>query len=704
MQAVLRTTASYLGEQLVLQKDRLFLWSPVAFGLGIGLYFSLKIEPPFVLGMGLFAIGLGLAILTFPRHDETMRRFTAWLAAMSFLLVAGGFWAAQIEAVLSHTPMLAKEITYADIEGTVDSIEAVEEGGSRIVLSDLVIEDFQPEQTPRHVQLKLRKDGGLVPGQRIQVLAGLNPAGAPAIPGAFDFQRYSYFSGIPVFGFVYKPPVIVSEAEQNGWDLFWERARLKIIAEINRYMGPREAPMAVALIVGKRQAITEADDEAMRNSGLTHLISISGLHIGLVSALVFFLSRFVMSLIPAFALRHPIKKYAAVLAILAAFFYTVLAGAPVPTQRSMLMTSVIFFAIILDRSPVSMRVLVFAALIVLVLSPSSLLSASFQMSFAAVTGLVAFYEHYSPQISKFYRDSGFFRRAAIYFLGVCMTTLIAGSVTEPFGLYHFQQYSRYGLLANALAVPLSSFMIMPAALFGVILMPLNLSSVPFYVMGKGIEWLYDIAYWVAALPGAVLYTPLWPASALILVVLSGLVLVLWKGHLKFMAALFFLCAGWNVYQIKQPDIVISSDSVLKAYYDEHDTLHVSNLNKDKYILEKWEGMYGQPQGSADKWPREGSLNGMACDGAACRLKLKGKNVSFLSDNYSLSAECEWADILVSDQFIKGDCVAPVVVDKGDVLDEGSHAFFIEEGGQVRVERDLPRRGDRPWVARRKKSD
>jgi competence protein ComEC len=134
----------------------------------------------------------------------------------------------------------------------------------------------------------------------------------------------------------------------------------------------------------------------MRDSGLAHLLSISGLHIGLAAGLFFFGLRFGLAFIPAIALRYPVKKWAAVLAIAAALLYAGLAGWTTPTQRSVIMAGIAFLAIILDRSPISLQLVAWAAFLVLLFQPDSLLGASFQMSFAAVFALVVVFERLGP--------------------------------------------------------------------------------------------------------------------------------------------------------------------------------------------------------------------------------------------------------------------------------------------------------------------
>jgi competence protein ComEC len=478
--------------------------------------------------------------------------------------------------------------------------------------------------------------------------------------------------------------------------------RISLGALIKQDVAVHEAGMAEALITGKRMGITEEDNEAMRNSGLAHLISISGLHIGLVAGILFFFSRLIMVCIPGFGLRHPVKKYSALIALAGTLFYTLLCGAPIPTIRAMLMTGIVLVAVIMDRWAISMRLVVFAALVVLVTAPENLLSASFQMSFGAVAALVAFYEHYRPWISNLYSDAGFIKKIALYFLGVSATTLIAGTATEPFALYHFQQYALYGLLANFIAVPLTGFVIMPAAVLALCLAPFGLAAWPFWAMEQGIAGMLWVAHWVAGMQGAVFYVPSWPLAALLLIVFAALFVMFWRGNIKWaIAGPMVLASVLLILLTKQPDIMVSSSYDLISFRTKDGGMSVSTRAKDKFTLESWERLAGQADEKASRWHREGEENGLSCDEAGCRVELKGKKVAFTLDAYNLKEDCAWADIVMSPEPAKG-CKAAVVVDRFDAWQNGAHAVWIHKNGNVTVKDVNEERGTRPWTVSNKR--
>lgn len=679
-------------EELLRQRDQLFLWSPVFLAFGIGLYFSLPAEPPFIIGAFALMILVSITALLYPARHHC---YALWLPIAAIGLIATGFFASQLRTAIVMTPMLEKKLGPVDVIGTIKRIEYLDAGeGARLVLSSLEIEDLQAEQTPRIVRLKVRDPEGFQVGQRIQALAQLHPPSGPAVPGGFDFQRHSFFQSIGAVGFIYSKPEILEEAHRLWAFEAIEHLRQSITQHVLLTDFEQSKAVIAALMVGSRKAISEEDNEAMRDSGLAHMLAISGLHVGLVAGLLFFFMRAGMALFERFALHHPIKKYAAFIALIGAVFYMLLAGATVPTQRAVLMTGVVLIAVLIGRTAISMRLVAFAAMVVLLLSPEALLSVSFQLSFAAVIALVFAYDCVRDRWSRWVSHAGISRKIALYFLGVCMTSIVAEIAVSPFTLFHFQQMTIYGLLANMVAMPLLAFVIMPAAVGALLLMPLGL-DIPFlWVMDFGIRAILETAHFVSDLPGALILTPSLPSSALALFGLGFIGFVLWRGWAR---VLFLLLPALSLLQVlhhNQYDIYISSDHKLISYYKNKE-LNISSIRSGKFTREIWERASGVGEGASQKWPKESR----DCGEQGCYVRLKGQRVAFSYKAYTHPQDCAWADILVAFEPVQlENCAAPVVIDKFDTWEYGAHAVKIEEGtGAIHVHRTADARGKRPWV-------
>ncbi|MCB1562343.1 MAG: ComEC family competence protein [Alphaproteobacteria bacterium] len=627
-----------------------------------------------------------------------LRRKTR-LALMLVLFPCLGFTGAQWRTFTVQTPVLAHKIGPVEIEGRIEAIEDLGHGaGARLVLRDIRIEGFEASDTPVKVRLKVRGGASLRIGQRVEALVALNPPSGPVMPGGFDFRRYMYFKQIGGIGFSYREPVVVEGAPSTiGVYDYVEHIRRNVAAAIEESLKEPQAGIAMALIVGRRGAVSDEDMEAVRAAGLAHMLAISGLHIGLFSGVVFFVIRFLMALVPSWGLQRPIKKYAAGCAIAAAFAYMLLAGANIPAQRAMMMTGIVFLAVILDRSPLSLRLVAFAASVVLLLFPESLLSASFQMSFAAVSALILFYNATAEFWGRMHRKAGFTRKAALYFLGVCTTTMIASIATAPFALFHFQQFALYSLLANFIAVPILAFAVMPAAVLALFAMLFGLESFPLHLMGLGIEAILDTAHNVAALPHGVLRVGAWPLPALGLLTSGAFVFGVWNGWFRGVGLIPIIGVCILIYYHKQPDILISSDFSLVAYKDQDGSLYISNRRKNAFVRENWEQAYGLEAGEAISWPREGREGDIICGEDGCRLTLKGYHISYIYTESSFAEECMSADLILSPGPLRQVCPSGAfVIDRFDVRKNGSYAIFLEAGG-MHMENTASLLGRRPWV-------
>jgi len=682
------------------QRDRLLLWVPVLFGAGIGLYFTLTFEPP----LWLFIVTpLGVAVAFWIRRAG-YHRPAAWVLAAA--IIAAGFMAAQWRTQDVATPMLQKRIGPVALTGQVAVLETFTDGW-RVTLADPHISGLQRHLTPKRVRLRLRGDQPRVlPGDWIQARAILSPPSPPAMPGAFDFQRHAYFQSVGGVGFALGAIQVTARAGISGTISpanALARLRGHITERILEALPPETGAVAAALITGARHAIPEADLQAMRDSGLAHLLSISGLHIGLVAGLLFAAIRAATALVPALVLRHPTKKWAAVVALIGAFGYALIAGATLPTQRAFLMLAVALVGVLLDRRGLSLRSVAWAALVVLAVQPESLLSASFQMSFAAVTMLIAAYEAYARRRSGFSSRQGrsWVRRltgwAGLYIAGVLLTTFIAGAATAPFAIFHFNRVADYGLIANLTAVPLTALWVMPWAIVGMVLMPLGGEALGLIPMGWGIEGVITVARTVAGWPGAVTLLPAMPDWGLMLTVLGGLWLAIWKGRFRLYGlggvVTGMLALAWT----QPPDILIDGQGQILALRDTDNRLALSSGRRAAFERDIWLRRLASER-KPEVWPASGrALAGrLNCDAAGCLYRKGDIDVALVRHERALAEDCWQADLVIAPIPVRGRCPAPVVIDRFDLWRYGAHAIWLEQG-RVKVKTVNAMRGHRPWT-------
>ncbi|HIJ38643.1 MAG TPA: DUF4131 domain-containing protein, partial [Rhodospirillaceae bacterium] len=464
---------------LAAEQDRLILWVPVLFGSGIAAYFGLPCEPPVWLG-AFMAIGLGLAAMGWRSRPLLLS------LAIGGLVVCLGFSCASLRTWQQSAPVLSESTGVVLIEGRIHDVEP-QEDGQRVVIEDLAKLNLPGASlTPRRIRLHLAADLDVHVGQHIRVPVVLMPPPAPAEPGGYDFSRQAWFLGLGAVGYAVAP-VHLSEAEGEpglieGMRLYLADQRRaltrRIVTAIDQAeIGPAVGWVAAALITGERGPVAPALLQAYRDAGLAHILVIAGMHLSMVTGLAFVGLRGLFAAIPALALRYSIKKWTALGALFIALGYLVISGGPVPTQRAFMMNALVLIAVLCDRQAMSLRSITWAALLILFLEPEALLGASFQLSFAAVYGLISGYECLSPKLARWHQGRPSLWRSILrYALGILATTQIAGTATAFYTIFHFHRFASYSLLGNLLAVPVVGFWVMPSALAAFCLLPFGLDG------------------------------------------------------------------------------------------------------------------------------------------------------------------------------------------------------------------------------------
>jgi competence protein ComEC len=335
-----------------------------------------------------------------------------------------------------------------------------------------------------------------------------------------------------------------------------------------------------------------------------------------VAGVVFFVVRAGLALVPGFAARHPIKKWAALAALAAAASYLILSGAEVATRRSFIMVAIVLLAVMLDRRALTLRTLTLAALVVMLLAPEAVVHPSFQMSFAATLALVAAYERALPWISAGAETSRGARIAlwgGRQLAGLVVASLIAGLATTLYAAYHFHRLAPYGVLANLLAMPIVSAWVMPFGLLALLALPFGLDGMLWQAMGLGIDWMTAVALWVAGLPGAVGRIAAFGIGPLLLGTLGLVVICLLRTPLRWSGvALLGLTIVW-VLRTAQPDILVAGDGQTFAVRAAEGRLAFVRTGSNTFATRDWLAADADPRQADD----QGLKTGLACDAAGC---------------------------------------------------------------------------------------
>lgn len=677
--------------------ERWVLWLPVAFGAGVSLYFGLRQEP--VWWGGLAAVGGAVILLLAVR-----RWFALAGVAMALLMAAAGFLVAQAHTVRMAAPVLTRSIAGATVTGRVMAVER-RPGAVRITLREVTVSRLAPEQTPGALRIRLSdRNPAPAPGSVVRLRATLLPPQAPAEPGAFDFQRRAWFMGLGGTGFATGAVEQVEAPPVTGWStvaIAFERARGAIAERVAAAIGdPVEASVTTALLNGEEFGIPEATLDDFRNSGLAHLLSISGLHVGIAAGILFYVVRALLAAVPYIALRWPIKKIAALFGILSALAYTLLVGAPLPTVRSVLMTGMVMGAIMLDRHPLSMRLVAFAGLVTIAMDPEGMLGPSFQMSFAAVVALIAAFERGSVRLAEWRRDAGWLVRGLFYVGGILLTSVVATLATLPFSLFHFQQIAFYGVLSNLIAIPITSFWVMPWSLIAYALLPFGLEAPALIAMNWGDRAVIWTAEFFGRLPWASLTVPAMPVEGFAALVAGGLWLCVWTRRWRWLGMLPIVAGLASPMLVERPDVLVAGDGTVVAVRLPDGRLSGSGKGGGR-LTETWRERDGE-RTAAEPWPAAGGWSeggrSLSCDALGCLYRARGKTLALPRLPDALDEDCGSADAVVTAAVARG-CRAGVVVDRWALRHEGAHTLTVTEKG-VRVETVRGLRGDRPWTGGR----
>jgi competence protein ComEC len=614
------------------------------------------------------------------------------------LAASFGFALAKLRVEWVRAPVLMKQMNGVEVRGFVELIEARPARGQRLTLRLTALGDLAADRRPARVRVTTNRVlAGLQPGAAVRLRASLMPPSEPALPGDYDFGRQAWFAGIGAVGYAMSPPSIDAAAGEVPSDLaLWagvQRLRQAIGARIAAALPGETGAIATALITGERGGISEATNDAFRDSGILHILSISGFHMAIMAGSVFFIVRLGLAAFPSMALRYPIKKWAAAAAMAAVLAYLIISGGAFATVRSTIMISIMFIAVLLDRPALALRNVILAATAILIVFPESLFDVGFQMSFAAVLALVSVYEALRQRRAWEALMQHASSRLILFFAGIVLSTLIASAAVAPFAAYHFHKSQQYAVIANLIALPVCNIVVMPAALAALVAMPFGLEALPLWVMGRGIEAMVWVAHRVAEVPGAVLRVPAMPSMAFVLMIAGGLWLMLWQTRWRLAGIALIAVGAALAPTLRAPDIIVGRDAELVAVRGADGELSAVGATRASFELERWL----EHDGARRSLEEAAKAAGFRCDGIGCSVTIKGLPVAVARHPAAFAEDCRRAAILISPIVGPRGCTGPkTVIDFFAARRGGAHALYIDADGGIGIETVAAARGTRPW--------
>lgn len=627
----------------------------MALGAGIAAWFVLPNAAWWVALIGLGALVLVAAL----SNDRFANRYPYLRMAcvalpLAILLGCGVIWA---KSELVGAPPIERP----SVERITGEIIAREEQPARERVRLTLATRFGEKPRAMAVRTNLPLDldrPEYVEGARISLRARLMPPAPPMLPGSYNFARAAWFKGLSATGSVIGEPELLMATDGEGPIASAQR---RLAAHVRANLGGSPGAIAAAFASGDRGAIAEADDDAMRDAGLTHLLSISGVHVSAVVAAAYFIAIKLLALSPWLALRVRLPVVAAGIAAGAGIGYTLLTGAEVPTVRSCAAALLVLSALALGREPLSMRMLAVAAGGVMLLWPEAVVGPSFQMSFAAVMSIIALSETRFVRRFMSPREEGALRRTGRWLAMLLLTGIVIEVALMPIALYHFNRSGLYGALANVIAIPLTTFITMPLIALALLADLFGLGAPMWWLCGKSLDLLLAIAHFTAERPGAVKLLPTMERWHFALFIAGGLWLALWHGRARLYGFVPVTIGVLALLTLRPPDLLITDDG-----------RHVALVDADgggAALLRDTRSDYVRDN-LAEQAGLDGNLRALAaspqaqCNRDFCTATMErgGRSWQLLlslgRDNVperDLAAACGAADIVVSDRWLPRSC-------------------------------------------------
>ncbi len=677
---------------------RFFLWLPVAAMGGVALNLAADREPVLWLPAGLIAVFAGLGWVSRARP-------VALGLSLAFAALFAGFLAMSLRTGRVAAPVIDR-IRIVSLQGYVEEVD-LRPVGARMVVAVASADGMPREKVPSRVRVTTRKTPDVAAGDFVALKARLLPPSHAALPGGYDFARDAFFAGVGAVGStlgairVMPPPGDASLRQRFGAAI--DHARNRLALRVNAIIGGDEGAIAAAMVTGKRDFLSNDAKDLIREAGIFHIITISGVQMTLVAGIVFVVARRLLALSPTLALKYPIKKWAAVVAMAASLLYDVATGSRVGTERALVMTLIVLGAVVLDRRALTMRNLAFAVFAVIAIEPEAILGVSFQLSFAAVAALVAVMEArlaglgsdpdpFMPQRGRVPTGgllADVFRKP----LGLLAATACATGATASFMAYHFHDLSPYVLIGNPLTLTVIEFFAVPGALLGAALYPLGLDAPVWLYVGTGIKVILWAARFIAEAPGSTVHVRAFAPFALPLLALAVMSATIWRTWVFRASAIPFAIIGLiGATQGPRYDVIVAPSGDQAAVRDADGALEIVGKRFNAFAAEQWltaDGDRRDPASARDPYA--------PCDRVGCVAALpEGEFLSIVLDPLAFDEDCERAEVIVSALNAPANCRAKFVLDETALDRLGAVGLSWSDDKGFTMTSDRSTQQNRPW--------
>jgi competence protein ComEC len=680
------------------EERRLSLWIAVAAIAGVALYFAADREPKLWLSGAIAAASSLLAFLA-------RGRAIPFAAMVALAALSAGFFSAGCRTARVAAPVL-DHIRIVKLKGYVEELD-LRRVGARMVLRVDDAGDMPASIAPRRVRVTMRKTPDAAAGDYVALTARLLPPPHAVLPGGYDFARDAFFTGVGAVGSTLGAVIKATPRQDAPLGLRFaagiDRLRNALARRVDAIIGGDEGAIAAAMVTGKRDFLSDDAKDLIREAGIFHIITISGLQMTLVAGIFFWTARRLLALSPTLALKYPIKKWAAAIAMLGALGYDLCTGSRVGTERALIMTLIVLGAAIVDRRALTMRNLALAVLVVVALEPEAILGVSFQLSFAAVGALIAVLEARldrlepadDPYLPKGPAPlkAGFLQHLVEKPLALLLATFFATSATASFMAYHFHDLSPYVLVGNPLTLTIIEFFAVPGALIGTALYPLGLDAPIWLYVGLGIKLVLWAARHIAEAPGSTVHLRAFAPYALPFLSLAVASALIWRTWAMRATAIPFLVLGLvGATHGARYDAIIPPDGEAAAIRDADGRVIVIGKRFNAYAAGQWLAADGDGREAAEARALDQLCDRLGCTGALPQ----GLWLALVDDRLAFDEDCGRALVIVTRLTAPPGCKAALVLDERRLAQTGAIGLTIDEDGKATLAADRGADQDRPW--------
>lgn len=652
----------------ILEKElhSLYLLAPILMGFGIILYFKLPAEPNFIASVSIFLFS---AIATYICYK--FKKF--FLISLFISLFALGFLSANFRAINSSSPIFSDESKPVWVRADIEKIET-QGKFFKLTLKNVdlwrpEVKNFPPNQTPKRIKVTVRTkfDANIKVADRVAFRAILQaPAQKALFPDGYDFNKVAYFQKIGAIGFAISEVKLFQQKQPNWIDKFQDYIYKKITENI-----PDKdiSGIVTAQITAERGEISDETKQSLKNSGLGHLIAISGLNMSVAMVWVFFLARLLFSFSARISLKYDTKKLSVFIAAILGFLYLLITGMPVSAVRAFLMVLLFLIAVLFDKFSISLHPVAVAAFIVMLIMPEQILFPSFQLSFAAVIGLIGLYEFYEQKFKKNKtKDSGFIKRQLLAFIAIIGTTLFTSITTAPFGILHFGAFQNFGIVSNMIGVPAVSILVLPFSFLAILFMPLGLEKPFLWVAEQGAIIIKKTSEYVSSLPNSVTYFADIPNNFITFVVIGFFIFFIFKSKFRYIGIPILLAGYLLIFKpAPQPDFVINETGSLIALKQEGGGYKYFGINRPSFAQYQFNSKLGVEKPEFIKPDKN-------CNRKRCIYK------NILFGNFFTPQDCKSFKYIINlgkynlfCNMISGEAK---VIDKLTLRQKGTHLFYL----------------------------